>query len=195
MVIYQNIFGYDLAFKTSEELFSYRSADKGTLFMLEKCLVNVEDVVLDLGCGYGLVGIACCKITKPENVVMCDIDPIAIDYAKQNLMLNDVKEVCVLQSDAYSNILRSDFTLILSNPPFHEDFSVPKTFIEQGYNKLVPNGRMFMVTKRLEWYKRKFIKVFGGVKIFRMDDYFVFMGIKSDRLKLSTQKRGIKRNV
>lgn len=195
MVIYKNIFGYDLAFRTSEELFSYRSADKGTLFMLEKCLVNIEDVVLDLGCGYGLVGVACSKIAKPENVVMCDIDSIAIEYAKQNLLLNNVEGVCVLQSDAYSNISRCDFTLILSNPPFHEDFSVPKTFIEQGYHKLAPNGRMFMVTKRLEWYKRKFIKVFGGVKIFRCDDYFVFMGIKSDKLKLSSQKTEIRGHV
>jgi 16S rRNA (guanine1207-N2)-methyltransferase len=46
-----------------------------------------------------------------------------------------------------------------------------------------------MVTKRLEWYKNKFISVFGGVRIFRKDGYFVFMGIKTSDLKLNRNKK------
>lgn len=120
---------------------------------------------------------------------MCDNDPIAVEYAKHNIVLNNVSDICVLQSDAYSDIQRKDFTLILSNPPYHADFSVPKKFIEQGYYKLAPKGRMLMVTKRLEWYKRKFIKVFGGVKIFRCDDYFIFMGIKSYEIERNIKEK------
>ncbi|HOD93741.1 MAG TPA: methyltransferase [Clostridia bacterium] len=188
MNIHTEVFGVELTFKTSEKLFSYKGADKGTLFMLNKCNINKDDIILDLGCGYGLVGISCAKIAKEENIIMCDNDPLAVQYAKINSQLNNVSNVTVIQSDAYESIDRDDFTLILSNPPYHADFSVPKRFIEQGYKKLIPEGRMLMVTKRLEWYKKKFISVFGGVKIFRMDDYFVFLGIKSSDLKIKKNK-------
>ena len=183
MKISHNVFGNNLVFETSNSLFSFKSADKGTLFMLQNCSINQDEIVLDLGCGYGLVGIACAKVADSVNVTMCDIDPVAVEYARKNLQLNQITNANVIQSNAYENIEQKNFTLILSNPPYHADFSVPKEFIEKGYRKLVPNGRMLMVTKRLEWYKRKFIAVFGGVKIFRCDDYFVFMGIKKSKNK------------
>jgi len=71
-----------------------------------------------------------------------------------------------------------DFTLILSNPPYHEDFSVAKAFIEKGFNRLAMNGRLFMVTKREVWYRNKLTAIFGGVRVFRIEDYFVFMAEK-----------------
>ena len=189
MDICEKVFGFELTFKTSEKLFSYKGADKGTLFMLDKCEIKEDDVVLDLGCGYGLVGISCAKVVKGNNVVMCDIDPLAIEYSLINAEQNNINNVAIIQSNAYENITRDDFTLILSNPPYHADFSEPKRFIEHGYKKLSYGGRMFMVTKRLEWYKNKFISVFGGVRIFRKDGYFVFMGIKTSDLKLNRNKK------
>jgi len=72
----------------------------------------------------------------------------------------------------------SDFTLILSNPPYHADFSVPKHFIEGGFKKLVAGGKLVMVTKRLDWYKNKLISVFGGVKVYEINGYYVFVAEK-----------------
>lgn len=69
----------------------------------------------------------------------------------------------------------NDFTLILSNPPYHTDFSVPKHFIEIGFKKLVLGGKLIMVTKRLDWYKNKLTSIFGGVKI---NGYYVFIAEK-----------------
>ena len=66
------------------------------------------------------------------------------------------------------------FDLILSNPPYHTDFKVAKTFIEKGFNRLRIGGKMFMVTKRKDWYKNKLISIFGGVKIYEEDGYFIF---------------------
>ena len=177
-MIVENIFGFDLKFETDEKLFSYKSADSGTLFMLEKAEIKSGDIILDIGCGYGLVGIYCALKADPKNITMTDIDQVAVEYARKNLANNDITGVTVIESDAYKNVERSDYTLILSNPPYHADFSVPKAFIEGGYRRLITGGRMYMVTKRLEWYKRKFISVFGGVRISRCDDYYVFMGIK-----------------
>ena len=172
----------ELLFETHDQLFSPKHVDEGTLFMLSLVTFKPEDIVLDLGCGWGVVGTtAACRIA-PEQVYMTDRDPLAVEVSLRNLERNGISGVHVLQGDAYSAIDRSDFTLILSNPPYHADFSVAKTFIEKGFNRLTTGGRMYMVTKRKEWYKQKFLSVFGGVRIREENGYYVFMGEK----KIST---------
>lgn len=146
--------------------------------MLSQAEFGEGDRVLDLGCGYGVVGILAAKLIGPENVVMTDQDERAVELAKENAALNGVGDVVVHQSDGFKGLSESDFTLILSNPPYHTDFAVPKEFIEKGFNRLRIGGRMMMVTKRKDWYKNKLITIFGGVKIAEIDGYYVFAAEK-----------------
>lgn len=168
----------DLVFQTSNILFSPKYIDPGTLAMLSVVEFKENDKVLDLGCGYGVVGILAAKIIGANNVVMSDIDEEAIKFSKENTVLNNVPDINIIQSDGFEKIKDNDFTLILCNPPLHVDFSVPKTFIEKGFNRLCIGGRMYFVTKRKVWYRNKLINVFGGVKIWEKDDYYVFMSEK-----------------
>jgi 16S rRNA (guanine1207-N2)-methyltransferase len=161
-----NIKNIDMKFNTSNEVFSPQNIDKGTL------------AILDLGCGYGTVGILSAKIAGGANVVMSDIDENAIELARENISMNNVIGVKLYKSDGFKDIDEKDFTLIFSNPPYHMDFSVPKEFIEKGFNRLAIGGKMYMVTKRKEWYKNKLISIFGGVKITEKDGYYVFMAEK-----------------
>jgi 16S rRNA (guanine1207-N2)-methyltransferase len=168
----------DLAFETSSEVFSPQNADRGTLAMLAEVDFQADDQVLDLGCGYGLVGILAARLIGPDHVVMTDIDPKAIALARKNAALNDVAGIRIYQSDGVANLPEKDFTLILANPPYHVDFAVPRQFIEKGFNRLVIGGKMYLVTKRKDWYKNKLLAIFGGVKIIEKDGYFVFMAEK-----------------
>jgi 16S rRNA (guanine1207-N2)-methyltransferase len=167
-----------LTFETSKELFSPKAIDLGTEFMLSKVEFTSEDKVLDLGCGYGVVGILAAKLIGPERVVMVDINTVAVKMAKENAAANQVGDVIILESDGLSKVVDFGFTLILTNPPYHVDFSVPKHFIEKGFNHLKIGGKLFMVTKRKDWYKNKLISVFGGVKIWEENGYYVFMAQK-----------------
>ncbi len=181
-VIIKNV---PLMLETDTTIFSPKAIDRGTSEMLSVIDFAQNDKVLDLGCGYGVVGILAGKIIGGENVVMCDISETAVRYSKINAELNQVTDVDIERSDGYENILDSDFTLILSNPPYHTDFSVAKKFIEGGYKRLVFGGRMVMVTKRLTWYKNKLSSVFGGVKVHEIDGYYVFVAEKRRRRKNS----------
>lgn len=183
-----NIKGIDLVFETSEGLFSPRAVDLGTLSMLSLVEFGENEKVLDLGCGYGVVGILAAKIVGEENVVMLDIDEEAVKLAQENASLNGVPGVKTIQSDGFTNLDEKDFTLILCNPPYHTDFSVAKTFIEKGFNRLCIGGRMYMVTKRKEWYKNKLIAIFGGVQIWEINGYYVFMSIKKSRTYAKVEK-------
>jgi len=165
---------HNLAFETAPSLFSPNQIDKGTLTMLERIAFAPEDKVLDLGCGYGVVGIVAAKHTAPANVFMSDIDKTALKFAAKNAAYNGTEGITIIHSNAYEGINETGFTIIASNPPYHADFSVPKTFIEKGFNRLALGGKFYMVTKRKDWYKNKFIAIFGGVHIHEADGYFVF---------------------
>lgn len=167
-----------LEFETSPSNFSPNGVDRGTLAMLSEVDFLPDSKVLDLGCGYGVVGILAAKLIGPERVMMCDISEEAVRQARINAERNGVPGVDIRQSDGFQNIPQRDFTLILSNPPYHADFSVPKRFIEEGFRRLAIGGRLVMVTKRLDWYKNKLTTVFGGVKVVQVDGYYVFSAEK-----------------
>ncbi len=173
----------ELNFQTDGTVFSPSAVDSGTLAMLSRVSFRPGDKVLDLGCGYGVVGILAAKQIGAERVIMSDVSETAVKYAAINAERNSVVGVDIRLSDGYENIPESDFTLILSNPPYHTDFSVAKRFIETGYKKLLIGGKMVMVTKRLDWYKNKLTTVFGGVTVDTIDGYYVFIAEKRGAVK------------
>jgi 16S rRNA (guanine1207-N2)-methyltransferase len=173
-----------LRFETAPEVFSPGAVDPGTLAMLSAVEFEPGDYVLDLGCGYGAVGILAARLIGCERVVMLDVDPAAVALTKRNAALNGLEGITIAQGDGPEALdslggLR-DFTLILSNPPYHADFSVPKRFIAQGWERLSVGGRMVMVTKRRAWYENRLRAVFGGVRVAEIDGYFVFTAEKRE---------------
>lgn len=190
-MIQTTVKGIELCFETAPTLFSPDGIDRGTLAMLSVTEFIPDDKVLDLGCGYGTVGILAAKLIGERNVIMCDISDTAVECARENARLNGVPSVPIIQSNGFENITESSFTLILSNPPYHTDFSVAKHFIEVGFKRLAIGGRMVMVTKRLEWYKNKLTAVFGGVKVTETDGYYVFIAEKrSENLPKKAKQSG-----
>lgn len=174
MVIKTTIKGIDLEFETSQNNFSPRRIDDGTLAMLSCVEFTKGQKVLDLGCGYGVVGILAAHFTDPSNVYMVDIDQEAVNNSEKNAFRNQAEGVHIIRSDGLEALKETHFDHILSNPPYHTDFTIAKKFIEKGFNRMNIGGKMLMVTKRKEWYKNKFISVFGGVRIHELDGYFVF---------------------
>lgn len=183
-----------LTVDTSDDLFSPRGADMGTLFMLEHVTFEKEDIVLDLGCGTGIVSLcACVSGVEPQNITLTDIDRNAVDCSKKNMESNGFKGATYVCGNALSEVTTSGFTKILSNPPYHTDFAVAKEFITKGFNRLKIGGKLYMVTKRKDWYKNKIISVFGGVRIFEDENgYFVFEAEKRS-MEFSGKKHIAKR--
>ena len=183
----------DLKFTSSDKLFSPRNIDIGTLSMIDEVNFENENKILDLGCGYGFVGILAAKIIGEDKVVMCDIDTEAVEMSKHNAVLNNVENINIIQSDGLKNIIDKDFSMILSNPPYHTDFSVAKHFIESGFYKLALNGKFIMVTKRLDWYKNKLSSVFGGVKVKEKNGYYIFISEKRNMIDSNKLKKKLKK--
>jgi 16S rRNA (guanine1207-N2)-methyltransferase len=173
-----NIRGLTLKFESGPGMFSPRAADPGTLAMLSCVECDANSKVVDLRCGYGLVGVVAARLCNPSNVFLLDNSPHATVAVSKNLVLNGVHGATVVLSDGFRSFSETGFTYILSNPPYHSDFSVPKHFIEKGFNRLMTGGKMFMVTMRETWYRRKFEAIIGSVTVHRMGRYLVFEATK-----------------
>lgn len=172
----------EIELETSPGIFSPGGADKGTLAMLAEVKLEAGQTLLDLGCGSGIVAVWAAKQLGEDNVSMLDKDLKAILAANKNAQKNGFGNIKAFVSDGFSNYTIMDLDWILSNPPYHSDFSVAKSFIEKGFNRLKIGGRMVMVTKRETWYKNKFIAIFGGVRIVKSNDYFIFTAEKRSSL-------------
>lgn len=89
-----------MEFEPEPSLFSPKAVDEGTLAMLSQIDFRGEDKVLDLGCGYGVVGILAANEIGEQHVVLCDISEAAVKVAKENAVRNGFQEIKILQSDA-----------------------------------------------------------------------------------------------
>lgn len=170
--------GVNLSLSTEAGLFSPGRLDRGTQALLNCLTFEPEDRVLDLGCGCGVVGIYAAHLIGASRVFLTDNDPVAVACARANAVANGCPELSVTLSDGFQSFEETGFTKILSNPPYHADFSVPKQFILKGFNRLSIGGQMWFVTKRDTWYRNRLRAVFGGVRVVTQDSYFVLMAEK-----------------
>jgi len=178
VTIEATIQGTPLVFETESGLFSPNWVDPGTLSLLASVRFSQEDKVLDLGCGYGAMGIYAAKLLGADRVHMIDSNPTAVRCAERNARLNGVAGVHFQVSDGFRDFHGTGFTKILCNPPYHTDFSVAKHFIEKGFNRLLVGGALWFVTKRDTWYRKELSAVFGGTRVTQHDSYFIFEAIK-----------------
>lgn len=128
-------------------VFSKDRFDYGTRVLLNS--VDIDELsgnVLDLGCGLGVVGIILGTFNKGINIDMVDINERAIDLAKNNLVLNNIK-ANVFVSDIYSNI-DNKYDFIITNPPIRAGKNVIRGFLFGSYDYLKDDGILYFVMRK-----------------------------------------------
>lgn len=147
-----NFGGQKLIFDTSRELFSFARIDKGTVELLNSLRKNEKinyDDVLDLGCGYGPIGIFLKNKFPGSSVVCSDRDSLAIDFATHNASLNRVEIRTILSLD-FENINKK-FSLIICNFPAKLEKNGLEHFIAKSSEHLEKNGTLaIVIVKELE---------------------------------------------
>ena len=128
-------------------VFSKDRFDYGTRVLLNSVDIDkLSGNVLDLGCGLGVVGIILGTFNKGINIDMVDINERAINLAKNNLVLNNVK-ANVFVSDIYSNI-DNKYDFIITNPPIRAGKNVIRGFLLGSYDYLKDNGILYFVMRK-----------------------------------------------
>ncbi len=162
-----DLLGNQLRFNTTWGLFSPRQIDEGSSLLLSLLDLGSDEVVLDMGCGYGALGLAIAKAKPDAQVHMVDRDYLAIEYAQKNAELNNIKNVSVYTSDALSNVASDlPLTLMISNLPAKVGNELFYISFCDAYDRLQPGGRIVVVTINglRQFIKRSFTEVFGNYK-------------------------------
>ncbi|MDE0425315.1 MAG: methyltransferase [Candidatus Poribacteria bacterium] len=156
--------GFPVTFSTTWGLFSPKGLDAGTDLLIEHIEIQEDDICLDLGCGYGAIGISIAKCTPTATVYMVDKDFVAVDYAGKNVARNQLSNCHVLLSNGFSHLPDIQFDLITSNLPANVGKELLQIFLADAKQHLKPNGRLYVVTISglREFIKRNFLNIFGN---------------------------------
>ncbi len=165
-LVHERVRDFDLRLMTQPGVFAARGLDAGTRLLIECMRVSPTARVLDLGCGYGAVGIVAAKLATKGRVWLIDSDIRAVRLAKENLALNGVTNAEVVLGDGVHDLAaKSRFDLVASNPPTHSGREVLDDFVVGAYRVLRPRGYLYMVVNRLLSLRHEIEHVFGSAEI------------------------------
>jgi 16S rRNA (guanine1207-N2)-methyltransferase len=172
--------GIKLTFTTTPGVFSWKHVDAGTELLLKKIKIEEDDQVLDIGCGYGPIGIFCAKHAVNGNVDMVDKDFTAVEYATKNCKQNNVESnTNVFLSNGLSKVPENKkYTLITSNLPANVGKEVWIAMFKDAAIHLAPQGRIYIVVinNLRPFIRRMFLETFGNYKkVAQNDRYSVLM--------------------
>jgi 16S rRNA (guanine1207-N2)-methyltransferase len=176
----ERIRGFDIEFETQAGVFAHRGLDPGTRLLIETIRVSPTGRVLDLGCGYGAIGIVAAKIAIRGLVTLIDSDVRATRLAQTNVELNGVTNAEVILGDGTHDLpTKARFDVVASNPPTHSGREVLDDMVAGAYAVLRPRGRLYMVVNRLLSLKNQVGSVFGNVEVAaRSKGYVVVEAVK-----------------
>ncbi|HTT45625.1 MAG TPA: methyltransferase [Thermoplasmata archaeon] len=136
-----------LTFVVDTGIFSSHGLDPGTALLIENLALRPTDRVLDLGCGWGPVGVAAAKTATEGRVVLTDVNRRAARLARENLERNRVRNAEVRVGSLYAPVRGERFDVIATNPPFHAGRELILRILSDAPEHLLPDGRIVLVGK------------------------------------------------
>lgn len=171
-------------FISDNGVFSKGEVDYGSIALLKILLKqNFTGNILDIGCGYGTIGLILAKNFPECNFLLSDVNIRACALARENKKSFGVKNVEIIESDIFQNIDKN-FDYIVTNPPIRAGKKVIYSIFEQSYHHLNQNGSLFIVIRRSHGAEsaQKFIhSVFGNCELLKKDKgFYVYCATKKD---------------
>jgi 16S rRNA G1207 methylase RsmC len=175
--------GQNLTFHSTWGLFSPKAVDEGTSLLLDHLEVRPTDrTILDLGCGYGPLGLTLAKLAPQATVHLVDKDFIAIQYTAKNAAANGLSNTQAYLSNGFAQVpAGTKFDLIVSNVPAKIGGELLTIFLADAYTHLNPGGRLYIVTISglKDYMKRHLTDTFGNYsKLKQSKTYTAALAVK-----------------
>jgi 16S rRNA G1207 methylase RsmC len=160
----EHLGGREYHFVSTWGLFSPRNLDEGSRLLLEQMPVRPNDDCLDLGCGYGPIGIAMAHQAPRGRTLLVDKDFVAVEYAQRNIRENRLGNCEVRLSNGFSQVGERRFDLIASNIPAKVGKELLLILLHDAHAHLRPGGRLYLVTiSGLRKFMQRYLaEVFGN---------------------------------
>ncbi|MCU7880479.1 MAG: methyltransferase [Candidatus Thiodiazotropha sp. (ex Lucinoma aequizonata)] len=183
IVFDENLAGEHLQFHTTWGIFSPREVDEGTLLLVKHLEIAPSDNCLDLGCGYGPIGLFMARRGPNSQTLMVDKDFTAVNYSNANAKHNHLPNAKAILSNGFDHIepgLR--FNVIASNIPAKVGKEMLSLMLHDAKQRLNPGGKLYVVTINglREYMKRNLTEIFGNYdKLKQGKTYTVAMAFKA----------------
>ena len=178
--------GITMELLTDNGVFSKNKVDEGSLAFLKVILpLDLGNNILDLGCGYGTIGLTLAVAKKEARVTLADINTRALTRCKRNAdAYNLGQRVTILQSDIYEKI-EGPYDSIVVNPPIRAGKKVTYAMYEGAKQYLIDGGSLFIVIRKAQGAESasKYIEsLFGNVTLLKRDKgYCIYQAVKSKK--------------
>jgi 16S rRNA (guanine1207-N2)-methyltransferase len=174
--------GVSFEFLTASSVFSKKRLDPGTRLLIEAMVLPKAGCVLDLGCGYGAVGIAVAKFNPALRVLLTDVNTRAVGLARENIVKNKVQNAEVRYGCFYQPVEDLTFDCVLSNPPVSAGMEIVKAVITEAPKVMAEKATIQMVIRSRVCGKILpivFEETFGNCEVLaRQSGYRVLMAQK-----------------
>ncbi|WP_019414590.1 class I SAM-dependent methyltransferase [Paenisporosarcina sp. TG20] len=170
-------------FVTDTGVFSKSEVDFGSRILIDTFVMPVTDgPVLDVGCGYGPIGLSIAKNEINRTIHMVDINERAVQLAHKNAEGNGIQNVRIYESDGLSGVTETDFAAILTNPPIRAGKQTIFSFYSDAYSKLSVGGEFWVVIQKKQGAQSTFSRleeIFGQVEVVeKVKGYWIIKSVK-----------------
>ena len=178
------LLGNKLTFITDNGVFSKRTVDFGSRLLIESFEVDdqIEGSILDVGCGYGPIGLSIAKKYTERIIDMVDVNELALSLAQKNAEKNNIMNVNIKISDIYQQVEKNDYAAIISNPPIRSGKKIVHSILKEAYEHLQKNGKIMIVIQKKQGApsaQKKLKEVFGNCTVVAKEKgYFILKSIK-----------------
>lgn len=171
-------------FTTDIGVFSNKSFDYGSTLLLKEVMKHYKvGDILDLGAGYGYIGIVLARTYTHAHVTMVDINERAVELTKINIAQNNVKNATALVSDGYKALANKQYSYIVINPPIKAGKKVYYPFFKEAKNYLTQDGTLMFVMKKKHGAKsaaKYVLEQFGNCTLLKKDaGYYIYAAISN----------------
>lgn len=174
--------GHKFSFISDAGVFAKGGVDYGSRVLIEAIDIPETAQVLDVGCGYGPIGLTAAKLAPRGHVTMIDVNQRAVELAKENAANNKVANVTIVESDLFAALEEQQFDVILTNPPIRAGKEVVHAIFEGACERLRKGGSLWIVIQKKQGApsaKQKLESLFGQVEEVTKDKgYRVYRAIK-----------------
>lgn len=183
LVFSAHLADHPLTLHSTWGLFSPKQIDEGTALLAGQLEISPVDRILDLGCGYGPLGLAAAKLAPQGSVDLVDKDFVAVEYAAKNAQLNHLTNATAYLSNGFDQVPADrHFDVIISNLPAKIGKELLTIFLHDAHTRLVPGGKLYVVTISglKDYMKRNLSEIFGNyTKLKQSKTYTAALAVKS----------------
>ncbi len=163
----QDVLGRPFEFYTTWGIFSPEKLDDGSLMLLDYIDFKSDDTSIDLGCGYGVLGMTAARECPDGQHLLIDKDFVAVEYARLNCQKNQLTNTHVQLSNGFNQVDNNlTFSLVMSNLPAKVGKEQHYLYLLDAYQRMTAGGRFYVVTINglRQFMKRAFTEVFGNAE-------------------------------